>query len=134
MTRYERAAQLWSVLTLAARHQHILSYDIAGRLTGLPRQAVGDNLAPIQDYCLQNSLPPMTALVVSEETGLPSEGFTAAEDVLPAQNRVLCMTGSRVRHLLQTILSEHIATPITKMPESQRNLAILRFKIGRAHV
>ena len=48
MTRYERAAQLWSVLTLAARHQHILSYDIAGRLTGLPRQAVGDNLAPIQ--------------------------------------------------------------------------------------
>ena len=88
MTRYERAAQLWSVLALAARQQQILSYDVAGKLTGLPRQAVGDNLAPIQDYCLQNGLPAMTSLVVSEETGLPSEGFVAAQNVLPAQTRV----------------------------------------------
>ncbi|MCI0534809.1 MAG: hypothetical protein L0Z50_06250 [Verrucomicrobiales bacterium] len=88
MTRHERAAQLWSVLALAARMQHILSYELAGRLTGLPRQSVGDFLYPIQDYCLQNNLPPLTALVVSEQTGLPSEGFIAAQDVLPAQNRV----------------------------------------------
>ena len=88
MTRFERAAQLWSVFALAARHQRILSYDIAGRLTGLPRQAVGDNLAPIQDYCLQNDLPPITALVVSEGTGLPSEGFIASQNILPELNRV----------------------------------------------
>ena len=88
MTRNERAAQLWSVLTLAARQQIILSYDVAGKLTGLPQFAVGDNLSPIQDYCIQNGLPPLTALVVSEKTGLPSEGFIAAQDVLPAQTRV----------------------------------------------
>jgi len=87
MTRYERAAQLWSVLISAARSQHILSYEIAGRLVGVPRQAVGNFLGPIQDYCLQNDLPPITALIVSEATGLPSEGFIAAQDVLPAQNR-----------------------------------------------
>jgi hypothetical protein len=88
MTRYERAAQLWSVLALAARTQQVLSYEIAGRLTGVPRQAIGDFLAPIQDYCLQNNLPPMTAIVVSEETGLPSEGFIADQAVLPALNRI----------------------------------------------
>ncbi len=88
MTRFERAAQLWSLLALASRHQQILSYDLVERLTGLPRQGVGEYLAPIQDYCLQNNLPPMTALVVSERTGVPSPGFIAAGDVLPAQNRV----------------------------------------------
>jgi len=88
MTRFERAAQLWSVLAFAARQQHILSYDIAGKLTGLPQRAIGDNLSPIQDYCMQKGLPPMTVLVVKQETGLPGLGFIAEKDVLAAQAKV----------------------------------------------
>jgi hypothetical protein len=88
MTRYQRAAQLWSVLVFAAREQHILSYELTGKLTGLPERAVGENLSPIQDYCKQNGLPPLTVLVVSEKTGVPGGGFTAAQDILPAQARV----------------------------------------------
>jgi putative restriction endonuclease len=105
MTRNERAAQLWSVLTLAARQQIILSYDVAGKLTGLPQFAVGDNLIPIQNYCIQNGLPPLTALVVSEKTGLPSEGFIAAQDVLPPRLAFMFMTGFHARRRHQKISS-----------------------------
>ena len=87
MTKYERAAQFWSVLVLAARTQQVLSYDIVGRLTGIPRQGVGEFLGPIQDYCKRNDLPPLTSLVVNEETGLPGVGFTEATDIFGAQAR-----------------------------------------------
>jgi hypothetical protein len=88
MTQYERALQGWSVLALAARNRQILTYNIVGKLTGVPPLAVGQLLGPIQAYCQKNSLPPLTAIVVGEETGLPSDGFTATTDVAPAQMRV----------------------------------------------
>jgi len=55
---------------------------------GLPRQAVGGMLGPVQEYCRIHSLPPLTVLVVSEQTGLPGTGFDAAEDIPEAQARV----------------------------------------------
>ena len=85
MTKYERAAQLWSVLALAASNRQVLTYDIAAKLIGAPRPAIGGFLAPVQAYCIQNSLPPLTILVVSERTGLPGKGFIAAEDIPKAQ-------------------------------------------------
>jgi hypothetical protein len=48
MNRFERAAQLWAVLVLAARHRQVLSYDLVARATGVPRAAVGGFLWPIQ--------------------------------------------------------------------------------------
>ena len=88
MTKHDRAAQYWSLLVLAARTQHVLSYDLMGRLTGIPRQGVGAFLGPIQEYCKRKDLPPLTSLVVNEKTGLPSEGFTEARDIFGAQARV----------------------------------------------
>jgi hypothetical protein len=88
MTKHDRAAQFWSVLVFAARTQHVLSYDLLERLTGIPRQAVGGFLGPVQDYCKRNNLPPLTSLVVNEKDGLPSEGFTEATDIFGAQARV----------------------------------------------
>ena len=76
MTTDERAAQLWSLLVLAARNQQILSYTMIQRLTGLPRQGVGRNLSPIQAYCKTHHLPPLTSIVVEQKTGLPGQGFT----------------------------------------------------------
>lgn len=81
MTIYERAVQIWSVLALAARNRQILTYDITGRLIGVPRQALGRMLEPIQSYCLVNNLPPLSILVVSEQTGIPGTGFIAAQDI-----------------------------------------------------
>jgi hypothetical protein len=89
MTVYEHAAQIWSILALAGRNRQVLTYDIVGRLIGVPRYGLGRHLEPIQSYCLVHDLPPLTSLVVSETTGLPSPGFTAAADVPREQIRVM---------------------------------------------
>ena len=88
MTRAERAQQLWSLLALAASSRQILTYDMVARLTGVVRPSIGDFLRPIQQYCTERELPPLTSLVVSEQTGLPGEGFIAAPDVPAAHIRV----------------------------------------------
>ncbi len=82
MKREERAQQLWSVLALAASHRQVLTYDIVARLTGVVRPSVGDFLRLIQQFCTENHLLALTSIVVSEETGLPWDGFIAAADIL----------------------------------------------------
>jgi len=84
----ERACQIWSVLALAARSRQILTYDLVAQATGVARQGIGQLLEPIQSYCIINRLPPLTVLVVSKTTGLPSVGFSAATDFGQAQLRV----------------------------------------------
>jgi hypothetical protein len=89
MTVYERAAQIWPLLSYAARHRQTLTYDILGKLIGVPRFGLGKQLEPIQSYCLIHNLPPLTVLVVNQ-SGRPSEGFiaaTTATDVLSEQER-----------------------------------------------
>jgi hypothetical protein len=84
----ERAVQLWSVLVFAARMQKILSYSMVQELTGIFTPAIGKVLEPIQSYCKREKLPPLTVLVINEETGLPGVGFTEAQDIFSAQARV----------------------------------------------
>ncbi len=88
MRREERSQQLWSLLALAATHRQVLTYDIVARLTGVVRPSIGDFLRPIQQYCAENRLPALTSIVVSDDSGLPGEGFIAAQDVPAAQVRV----------------------------------------------
>jgi putative restriction endonuclease len=88
MKREERAAQIWSLLAHAALGRQIITYDIVARLTGVVRPSVGDFLRPIQQFCTENSLPPLTATIVSETSGLPGDGFIAAAEVPAAQVRV----------------------------------------------
>ena len=89
MNKHQRAAQLWSLLILAAQTQRVLSYRGIESMTGIARQGVGDFLGPIQDYCKRNDFPPLTALVINEGTGMPGVGFTGAPetDVFKAQAR-----------------------------------------------
>lgn len=88
MKREERAQQLWSVLALAATNRQILTYDIVAKLTGVVRPSIGDFLRPIQQYCTENHLPALTSIVVSDESGIPGDGFIAAADVAAAQVKV----------------------------------------------
>jgi hypothetical protein len=85
MTVYQHAAQLWSVLALAARNRQVLTYGMVGKLVNLPAVALGKSLEPLQSYCILNRLPPLTILVVNEETGLPGGGFIAAQNIPLAQ-------------------------------------------------
>jgi putative restriction endonuclease len=83
MTREERAQQLWSILVLAARNRQVLIYDMVGKACGVPAAALGDFLRPVQQYCTKNDLPPLTSIIVSQETGLPGGGCLVAPQDLP---------------------------------------------------
>src|SRR5262249_5096427 len=52
LTRSERATQIWPILTLCASRRQTLTYDLLGRLIGVPRQGLGQLLEPIQSYCI----------------------------------------------------------------------------------
>lgn len=78
MTRSERACQIWAVLAWVAKNRQTLTYGQLSRLIGVPAAGLGQLLEPIQSYCLANGLPPLTALVVQQESGLPGAGFTGA--------------------------------------------------------
>jgi hypothetical protein len=84
MTRYERAAQIWPVLTLCAANRQVLTYDLLSKLVGVPRQGLGQLLEPVQSWCIKYDNPALTSLVVSDKSGLPGEGFIGAADV-PAE-------------------------------------------------
>lgn len=88
MKREERAQQLWSILVLTARNRQILTYDLVAKATGMMTPGIGDMLRPIQQYCTENNLPALTALIVNGQTGLPGTGFIAAENVPKAQLEV----------------------------------------------
>ncbi len=81
MNRAQRSQQLWSLLSLAANNNQILTYDTVAKLTGVVRPSIGDFLRPIQQYCTEKSLPPLTSIVVSEKDGLPGDGFIAASNI-----------------------------------------------------
>lgn len=85
MKREERAQQLWSILVLAAQNRQVLTYEIVAQACGVPPPSLGDFLRPIQQYCSEKGLPPLTSLIVNKNTGLPGEGFIAAENVPMAQ-------------------------------------------------
>jgi hypothetical protein len=76
------------VLAWAAINRQELTYDIVGRLIGVPRQGLGRLLEPIQSYCVVRQLPPLTLLVVSEVNGQPCPGFTATQQIPEERQRV----------------------------------------------
>jgi hypothetical protein len=88
LTKGERAAQIWPMLTIAAARRQLLTYDMVARAIGVPRPGLGQLLEPVQSFCILNRLPPLSALLVSEVTGIPGEGFIAASDVPRAQAEV----------------------------------------------
>lgn len=88
MTKYERAQQLWAILVMAARNRQVLTYGIIEKATGLVRPSIGGMLSPIQNYCINKKLPPLTILVVSDKTGTPGDGFIAAADIPKTQQEV----------------------------------------------
>lgn len=82
-TLYERAFQIWPLLIHAARSRQILTYTQVADCTGMFTGGLGPCLEPIQSYCIEEELPPLTMLVVSEGTGLPGTGFTGADISTP---------------------------------------------------
>jgi len=96
MERAQRALQLWSILVLAARSRQIWTYEIVGNACGLPAVSIGDFLRPIQQFCAENNLPPLTSIIVNKSDGMPGEGFLA-ENVPLAQSQTFEKNWQEVR-------------------------------------
>lgn len=88
MKDHDRAAQLWSLLVLAARNQQFLSYVNLQQLTGMDHQSICESLVLVQNYCERRQLPPLTFIVVNEPTGMPCPSLMEEKEVFGAQARV----------------------------------------------
>ena len=86
----ERATQIWAVLAWAATHRQNMTYKQLAQCTGSFIGGLGALLEPIQSYCLLHNLPPLTILVVQQDSGLPGSGFTGAtaSELASAQAKV----------------------------------------------
>ena len=71
-----RAFLAWNILTDKAREHRTLTYGELGRLVGVHHRVTRFFLAPIQSYCLDHHLPPLTILVVNQSDS-PGTGFIA---------------------------------------------------------
>lgn len=72
----ERARLAWQVLIRIANLRKTIKYAELGALIGVHHRAIRYVLGPIQDYCLESCLPPITILVVNG-SGRPGSGFIA---------------------------------------------------------
>ena len=90
MKAVERSCQIWAVLAWAARSRQNITYSQLAQTTGGFTGGLGGWLEHIQSYCILNKLPPLTVLVVQQESGMPGAGFTGASagDLARAQAQV----------------------------------------------
>ena len=90
MKASERSAQIWAVLAWAAKSRQNITYSQLAQATGAFTGGLGAWLEPIQSYCILNDLPPLTVLVVQQDSGMPGSGFTGASagDLARSQARV----------------------------------------------
>lgn len=119
MTKYERAHQLWSILTRAAQSGKTLTYDDVSKESGIVRQGVGGCLGPIQSYCKVNNLPPLTIIVI-KKSGLPGKGFNAVpkEDFDTGLQQVFDEDWKKVKiPSSQKLEDAYNASPDTALPE-----------------
>lgn len=76
INQFERAALGWQILKRVSAEETFITYKNFGNEIGVHHRAVRFVLDKIQDYCLNNQLPPITILV-GDKNGIPGTGFTA---------------------------------------------------------
>ncbi len=72
----ERALRAWPILTKRAGEGKTITYGELGAQLGVHHRAVRFILGLIQNYCLEEKLPPLTILIVNQG-GQPGTGFIA---------------------------------------------------------
>ncbi|WP_295438807.1 hypothetical protein [uncultured Thiodictyon sp.] len=82
MTRQQRASQIWSLLICAARERKTYTYGDVATILGFGGAGVlSQILGCIMSYCADHRFPPLTVLIVNQDTGLPGEGLSTLEEV-----------------------------------------------------
>lgn len=97
MTKSQRALQIWSLLVCAARDRRTYTYGGLASVLGMGGAGVmAQFLGPIMYYCREQRLPPLTVLVVNQDTGLPGSGLTTLENVNLDREKVFAHDWFRV--------------------------------------
>ena len=99
MSTYERAIQIYQILIAAAYHRQVLTYEILGKMIGVPSRALACHLGHLMRYCQRGRLPPLTVLVVQKKSGKSGEGFTTFEDLHRGRERVFAHDWYRMKPL-----------------------------------
>lgn len=81
--------QIWQILIGAAHNRQTLTYgQVAERLELAGAGILSPFLGCIMKYCDEHKLPPLTCLVVNQETGVPGDGLTTIENLPQDRERV----------------------------------------------
>jgi hypothetical protein len=71
-----RALQIYQILVGLAHNRQTMTYKMLADMLGYEGAGVfAAKLGHIMNWCQQNGLPPLTILVVNQETGLPGQGL-----------------------------------------------------------
>ena len=82
MSRSQRAMQVWQILVGAAHNRQSLTYgQVADYLEFEGAGVLAQILGQIMKYCDAKGLPPLTCLVVNQETGIPGAGLSTVADL-----------------------------------------------------
>jgi len=97
------ARRLWPRLVDVGRKRMTLTYEEAAPGIDTNPLSVRFALGPIQDYCLDNRLPPLTAIVVGKNSGVPGTGFIAwdLDDLEVARDAIAAYNWSLLRNPFQ---------------------------------
>ena len=71
------AGIIWPMLTERASHKKTITYGEIAPHVGTVPLGVGKALGPIQDYCLEMNIPPLTSIVIRQDVKIPGDGFIA---------------------------------------------------------
>ena len=67
---------IYQILISAAHNRQILTYELLGKMIGVPARGLAHHLGHLMYYCQREGLPPLTILVVQKESGEPGAGLT----------------------------------------------------------
>lgn len=80
--RPKRALQIWQILIGKAYSRQTITYiDLANMIGYTDARPVSGILHLIMNYCNQNDLPPLTAIVVNKNTGAPGDGLSTVKNL-----------------------------------------------------
>lgn len=77
VNQHERAYRTWGILTECASNRNDITYGQLAKRLGIHHRPTRFILDLIQNYCLEEKLPPLTILAVNQLKGLPGPGFIA---------------------------------------------------------
>ena len=88
-TKYERALQIWQILTAHAHNRRTITYHTLAEILDYNSVPfVGRFLDPIDSYREQNGLPPLAVVAVNRDTGEPSRGYIGVSMLNKNRERV----------------------------------------------